>query len=79
MMPPAFTGWPPYTLMPRRFDSESLPFFVEPAPFLCAASITKQLRGAQTGLQLLTDVPAKELARMLVANMMSAAVFLWWC
>jgi hypothetical protein len=42
---------------------------------LCAASITKPLRGAQTGLQLLTDAPAKAPARMLVANMMSAAVF----
>lgn len=75
IMPPAFTGWPPNTFTPRRFDSESLPFFVEPAPFLCAASITRQLRGAQTGLQLLTDAPVKALARMLVANMMSAAVF----
>jgi hypothetical protein len=75
IMPPAFTGWPPYTFTPRRFDSESLPFFVEPAPFLCAASITKPLRGAHNGLQLLTDAPAKALARMLVANMMSAAVF----
>jgi hypothetical protein len=39
-MPPALTGCPPNTLMPRRLDSESRPFLVEPAPFLCAASIT---------------------------------------
>lgn len=25
MMPPAFTGWPPYTLTPRRLDTESRP------------------------------------------------------
>jgi hypothetical protein len=39
MMPPAGTGWPPYTLTPLLLLTESLPFFVEPAPFLWAASM----------------------------------------
>ena len=26
MMPPALTGWPPYTFTPRRLDTESRPF-----------------------------------------------------
>lgn len=46
MMPPAPTGCPPYTFTPRRLDTESRPFFVEPAPFLCAASM-----GATAGLK----------------------------
>lgn len=46
MMPPAFTGCPPYTLTPRRLLSESRPFLVEPAPFLCAASMKHTLRRA---------------------------------
>ncbi len=52
MIPPAFTGWPPYTLTPLRFDTESRPFLVDPAPFLCAASIIKgwgAMRGKDTG------------------------------
>ena len=51
MMPPAPTDWPPYTFTPRRLDTESRPFFVDPAPFLCAASIgtTAGLKRAGAG------------------------------
>lgn len=74
-MPPAFTGWPPYTFTPLRFDSESLPFFVEPAPFLWAASITKAERGAHTiALRLLTVWPANTLDLMLVASILRCAI-----
>lgn len=45
-MPPALTGWPPYTLTPRLCPLESLPFLVLPPPFLCAASM---VRGALAG------------------------------
>src|SRR5215217_8079204 len=38
MMPPALIAWPPYTLTPSRFDSESRPLRVVPPPFLCAIS-----------------------------------------
>ena len=40
-MPPARTGCPPYTLTPLLLDFESRPFFVDPPPFLCAASTEK--------------------------------------
>lgn len=49
MMPPAFTGWPPYTLTPRRLDCESRPFLVLPAPFLCAASMVRGVATCGSG------------------------------
>ena len=45
-MPPAGTACPPYTLTPRLWLTESRPFLVEPAPFLCAASIVRGIVGA---------------------------------
>jgi hypothetical protein len=36
MILPAIASWPPKIFTPRRFDSDSLPLFELPAPFLCA-------------------------------------------
>lgn len=75
MMPPAPIGCPPYTFTPRRLELESRPFFVDPAPFLCAASMRglKLGRAAARGrgrkgaehLQLWSCRPANELVRAL--------------
>lgn len=64
-MPPALTGCPPNTFTPRRFDSESRPFLVEPAPFLWAASIDTVVwrTGHTIARLLLTPCPAKALLR----------------
>ena len=64
MIPPALTGWPPQTFTPRRFETESLPFLVEPPPFLCAASITgEQGAGSLRAGRVLSLVPCKLLHR----------------
>ena len=64
IMPPAFTGWPPYTLTPLDFELESRPFLVEPAPFLWAFSTTsiRLLAGAWV------QGVAKQIAFSLVAS-----------
>ena len=87
MMPPAPIGCPPYTFTPRRLELESRPFFVEPAPFLCAASIRglKQGRAAARGrgrrgaaqLQLWSCRPANELVRALAMAAPTADCLLW--
>ena len=51
-MPPAFTGWPPYTFTPRRLALLSRPFLVDPPPFLCAASICRGPGASRAGLGL---------------------------
>jgi hypothetical protein len=48
MIPPALTGWPPYTFTPRDFAFESRPFLVDPAPFLCAFCTIKLPRAGNT-------------------------------
>src|SRR5574340_361453 len=40
MMPPARIASPPYTLTPRRFDSESRPLRELPPAFLCAMLVS---------------------------------------
>lgn len=72
MMPPAFTGCPPNTFTPRLFDSESRPFFVLPAPFLCAASIVSGARA--TTLLRLKLLPASALHLKLDANMVLVCI-----
>lgn len=66
MMPPAFTGWPPKTLTPRLFATESRPFLVEPEPFFWAFSTTRTRllatgagAKAQTLRRAATELPAK--------------------
>src|SRR5688572_23325714 len=43
MIPPARIAWPPKTLTPRRFDSESRPLRELPPAFLCALVVSCSL------------------------------------
>src|SRR5690606_18725447 len=45
MMLPATTVWPPKTLTPSRFDSESRPFLLLPPAFLCATLLHLEVSG----------------------------------
>jgi len=57
MMLPVDTTSPPYFLTPRYWGLESRPFFVEPVPFLCAASTVNPLAGALVVLGMATTRP----------------------
>ncbi|ODV42928.1 hypothetical protein AWV79_21910 [Cupriavidus sp. UYMMa02A] len=46
-------AWPPNTFTPRRFDSESRPFRVEPPPFFCAMSYSCRFTGLRSNDQAL--------------------------
>ncbi len=87
MMPPAPIGCPPYTFTPRRLELESRPFFVDPAPFLCAASMRgmKLGRAAARGrgrkgaehLLFWSCRPANELVRALAMPAPTLDYLLW--
>src|SRR3954470_7688641 len=46
MISPPVTVWPANTFTPRRLAFESRPLREEPRPFLCAISLTADLRNA---------------------------------
>mgnify|MGYP007122026895 CR=1 FL=1 len=48
---PAFTNCPSALLAPSLFDSESLPFFVEPTPFFMSEELKVHLHHSYTSLK----------------------------